>query len=140
MVIYIQRKKNTSPQGKIERMVFMKKITDTKILEAAEHWYINEPAWKTIKTDSAEYTTKLYAEISQETGEQTNGYALYKARYYGENDSKETYLKEGDEPIGWFPITAELEEKKKAREEETATESDSDFFQKFLDEMSNFGE
>lgn len=108
----------------------MKKITDTKIIEAAEHWYINEPAWKTIKTDNAEYITKLYAEINQETGEQTNGYALYKARHYSENslgiDPEETYLEEDDEPIGWFPITAELIAKKE--EAKKANKPEFDFF------------
>ena len=126
----------SQPRNK-ERMVFMKKITDTKIIEAAEHWYINEPAWKTIKTDNAEYIAKLYAEISQETGEQTNGYALYELRHYGENgleiDPNETYLKEDDEPIGWLPITAELRTKKEdAEEAKKANEPEFDFFRGFF--------
>lgn len=115
----------------------MKKITDTKIIEAAEHWYINEPAWETIKVDDAEYIAKPYAEISQETGEQTNGYALYKARHYGENslgiDPKESYLEEDDEPIGWFSITAELRTKKEdAEEAKKANEPEFDFFREFF--------
>ena len=106
----------------------MKKITDTKIIEAAEHWYINEPAWKTIKTNNAEYIAKMYAEINQETGEQIYGYALYEARH--RSDPEVIYLEEGDEPIGWFVVTAELKAKKE--EAEKANESEFDFFQEFF--------
>lgn len=105
----------------------MKKITDTKIIEAAEHWYINDPTWETIKTDNAEYIAKIYAEIDQVSGEQINGYALYEARH--RSDPEVIYLEEDDEPIGWFVVTAELIAKNE--EAEKANESEFDLFKSF---------